>query len=242
MDIAYEFKLPDGTERIFRIKLDPDSGLVELDNQEDQNVPSWTELTFHQCPHCPLSATDSAQCPAAAAVEPLVEGFGQIKSYDEVQVTVRMPQRTVTSESKADTAARSLMGLVMAGSGCPQLSFFRPMARFHLPFADAEETAFRTIASYILAMHLGQNHDATGEEKVTIEALTTIYEKIGTLNRAFIERLLAASDTDTNLNALAELDVLAMSVPGSLEEMVGSLGPLFSDFLANMRSDVSQPQ
>jgi hypothetical protein len=45
------------------------------------------------------------------------------------------------------------MGLLIAGSSCPYTHFFKPMARFHLPFANKDETLWRAAATYLLARY-----------------------------------------------------------------------------------------
>ena len=44
----------------------------------------------------------------------------------------------------------------MATSGCPHMDFFKPMARFHLPLANAEETVYRATSMYLLAQYFLQ--------------------------------------------------------------------------------------
>jgi hypothetical protein len=39
----------------------------------------------------------------------------------------------------------------VATSGCRYTAYFKPMARFHLPFANEEETAYRAISMYLLS-------------------------------------------------------------------------------------------
>ena len=49
-----------------------------------------------------------------------------------------------------EIAIRSLIGLIMALSGCPHMEFFKPLARFHLPWASLEETTLRSASIYLL--------------------------------------------------------------------------------------------
>jgi hypothetical protein len=240
MEIIYEFRLPDDNVHAVEVRLDDETGLVINDNKQS-DAAEWTSLDFHKCTHCPLNSADSPQCPAATSLVDIVDCFAHIRSYDDIDVTIRMPQRNVQASVKADAGARSLMGLLMASSGCPHLSFFRPMARFHIPFADGEETMFRMVASYFLSTYL--HHQKSGQpldSKHLDKHIQDLNKRISTLNRAFIERLLAASKTDTNLNALAELDVLVMSLPDSIEDMTSTLEPLCHDYLELIQSDSQQ--
>ena len=48
----------------------------------------------------------------------------------------------------------SVLGLIMATAGCPWTDRFRPMARFHLPFASEAETVYRSVCMFLLAREL----------------------------------------------------------------------------------------
>ena len=83
----------------------------------------------------------------------VIDGFTDLVSYDKVRVTVESEERSVVATLSAQQALASLMGLIMASSGCPRTAVFRPMARFHLPFSSESETAYRVAAMYLLAQH-----------------------------------------------------------------------------------------
>ena len=72
---------------------------------------------------------------------------------DQVRVTVESEERAVIATLSAQQALASLMGLIIASSGCPRTAVFRPMARFHLPFSSESETAYRVASMYLVAQH-----------------------------------------------------------------------------------------
>ncbi|MBT8349977.1 MAG: hypothetical protein KJO26_01910, partial [Deltaproteobacteria bacterium] len=53
INIGYTFTLPDKTKEIFDLHLDVKT--LKLQSSIIENLPFWTRLDFHQCPHCPLS-------------------------------------------------------------------------------------------------------------------------------------------------------------------------------------------
>ena len=78
----------------------------------------------------------------ASTLEPLKT----LVSFDTVGVTVTQAERTVYAETSAQQAMSSVLGLIMATSGCPWTDHLRPMARFHLPFASEAETVYRSVS------------------------------------------------------------------------------------------------
>ncbi|MCZ6635541.1 MAG: hypothetical protein O7G87_19235, partial [bacterium] len=146
LDFEYRFEFENGHEEIFQVKLDPET-LEPVDALPD-DLPEWTRLEFCQCEHCPLTPDTHPHCPAAARLVPLVSRFQDVLSYHEINTEVRTPERTVNKKAPAQSGVGSLMGLVMATSGCPHTAIFKPMARFHLPFSTAEETIYRVASMY----------------------------------------------------------------------------------------------
>jgi len=137
--LRYRFTFPDSSERSFALEMDRDT--AELTPSTRTNLPAWTELGFHQCLGCPFEVSKVARCPAAVHLSSVIDGFEDLVSYDTVRVTVESEERSVTATLSAQQALASLMGLVMASSGCPRTAVFRPMARFHLPVSSESETA-----------------------------------------------------------------------------------------------------
>ena len=95
--------------------------------------------------------TNTPHCPAALHMAPAVELLKELVSFDTVGVTVTQAERTVHAETTAQQALSSVLGLIMATSGCPWTDRLRPMARFHLPFASEAETVYRSVCMFLLA-------------------------------------------------------------------------------------------
>src|SRR5215510_10843729 len=152
MQIVYRFTLarfqPD---HVFTLNLDPATALFS--DPPPDNLPEWTRLDFHQCSGCPLAIGESPRCPAAVRLASVIDRFADLVSYDQIKVTVETEERSISAQTSAQQGLASLIGLVLAASGCPQTVVFRPMARFHLPFSSEVETTYRVASMYLMAQH-----------------------------------------------------------------------------------------
>jgi hypothetical protein len=227
IEISYKFTLADGTHETFDLRLDP-STLELIDNVPD-DLPAWSELAFRQCPDCPVSASEFVYCPAAANLVNLVSGFARVLSHEWITNEVTTAERTYVQEVPAQRGISSLMGLIMATSGCPLTTFFRPMARFHVPWASQEETTYRATSMYLLAQYIRKRDGKSAD--LELDGLATIYERVRAVNRAFIERLRAATEEDSAINAIVVLDTQALSIPWSIDSALEELRPGFEQYL-----------
>lgn len=227
ISLTYSFTLEDGSQEVFELTLD--AVTLELKSGPPADLPPWTELGFHQCPSCPLESDTTPHCPAAAHLVGLIQGFARVLSHEKVRVEVVTENRTIISERAAQEAISSLMGLIMAVSGCPHTSFFRPMARFHLPFATEVETAYRAASMYLLAQYFAQR--AGKDSDPELEGLLNIYKQVRDVNGAFVERLRAATEADSAINAIVVLDMLALNLPMAIGNSLEQLRHLFEPFL-----------
>ena len=150
--IRYRFDLPDGSQKTLDFLFD--AATFRLSNPPPADPPFWTELKFNQCANCPLSTERHAHCPAAVQMAAALEPLNALVSFDTVGVTVVQPERTVHAETTAQQAMSSVLGLIMATAGCPWTDRLRPMARFHLPFANEAETLYRTVSMFLLSLEL----------------------------------------------------------------------------------------
>ena len=223
VSIEYRFNLTQELEEVFRLSLDPET-LVPIGNLPDELSP-WTRLDFFQCPNCPLTVNDCAHCPAAAHLVSLVQRFSQVLSYEDVRVDVVTKERQISQRMAAQRGVGSLMGLIMAVSGCPNMEFFRPMARFHVPWASEQETMFRAASTYLLTkyMIMGSESQATLE----LDGLVRVYKTVHEVNRAFIERLHEGSGLDSIVNALVILDTYTLTLPFAVRNSLEELRHLF---------------
>jgi hypothetical protein len=218
--IRYRFDLPDGSNKHVDLKFA--AADFRLSNPTPIDPPFWTELKFSQCANCPLSTNEYAHCPAALHMAPAVESLKALVSFDVVGVTVTQAERKVHAETTAQQAMSSVLGLIMATSGCPWTDRLRPMARFHLPFASEAETVYRSVCMFLLARELVGVGDAHG-----FAQLTDLYENLHVVNRDMSRRLGAATRTDPARNAMALLDSYTTLLPAALESSLQELKPLF---------------
>lgn len=229
--INYSFTLPDDTREVFELVFD--TATLELVHPVPPKQPFWTELSYEQCPHCPLCTSTHRHCPVAVNLIPAIERFDRLMSFDRVVVDVTSNQRRVAQKTSAQEGISSLMGLLIAGSSCPVTHFFKPMARFHLPFANKNETLWRAAATFLLARYFTQS--GLRESDLTLEGLVDIYHEVTLLNDALVERLRAAASKDSTVNALVHLDVFAKFLMPPLEDSLNQIRPIFEPFLMRCR-------
>ena len=218
--IGYRFDLPDGSQKSLEFTFDATD--FRLSNAPPAEPPFWTDLKFNQCANCPLNADEHPHCPAALQMVRAVEPLKALVSFDTVGVTVTQAERTIYAETTVQQAMSSVLGLVMATAGCPWTDRFRPMARFHLPFASEMETVYRSVSMFLLARELtGAPHDKG------FAPLEDLYENLHVVNRDMSRRLGAAARTDPARNAMALLDAYTTLLPAALESSLEELKPLF---------------
>ncbi|NNF99596.1 MAG: hypothetical protein HKM93_09480 [Desulfobacteraceae bacterium] len=237
MSVSYCFILSDNSQEIFELQLDKET--VRLVNKIKGKRPDWTRLGVHQCPHCQLSVKEEAFCPVAINLVPLVERFSHIMSFEKVTAKVRVEHRSVSTETSAQEALSSLMGILIATSKCRHTDFFKPMAKFHLPFASREETIWRAASTYLLSRYLErcknnggiiETDDKDGPD--ILDGLVSIYKDIQILNDYMVNRIRQASIKDSAVNALVHLDVIAKFLAPNIEDSLEELNNIFKPFLA----------
>ncbi|MGD0503700.1 MAG: hypothetical protein ABSD02_13240 [Steroidobacteraceae bacterium] len=220
LSIRYRFDLPDGSQKTLDFRFDPAS--FRLINPAPAAPPFWTELTFNQCANCPLTPAAHPHCPAALQMAAVLEPLKSLVSFDTVGVTVHQSGRTVYVETSAQQAMSSVLGLIMATAGCPWTDRLRPMARFHLPFANEAETVYRSVSMFLLSREM-----TATDTRPAFTALTELYESLHLVNRDMSRRLGAATHTDPARNAMALLDSYAMLLPAALDRSLEEWKPLF---------------
>ena len=229
IDIKYCFNFKRKRFESFDLKLDPKT--LKLLNHSHEELPKWTLLDYHKCPHCPLSGIEDAYCPAAVSLIDLVRRFENVVSYEEIDLEVITAERKVYERTTAQRGISSLLGLLLSTSGCPYTAYFKPMARFHLPLASPEDTLFRATGMYLLAQYFLKN-----EGKVVdcdLDGLTRIYENMHLLNITLAKRLKDATNNDSSINAVIVLDVFTHTLPSVIREQLESIKPLFMSYLSD---------
>jgi hypothetical protein len=227
LSITYYFKLPDNTEKVFPLVFDKNS--LELRGNIPDDLPYWAKIEHHQCPHCPLSSATLPICPLAARLVPVVEAFQEIISHDTLSLVVTTAERTVSQNTTAQRALCSLLGILFAGSGCPHTSYFKPMARFHLPLASEAETIYRSTSMYMMAQFF--RYQQTGQYDFSLKGLEEIYTNMQIVNSSLVNRLRHTSKSDSYVNAIVMLDMFARTVPFVIEESLEEIRYLFASYL-----------
>lgn len=226
--IHYRF-LPSGHEPIdIGIRQAEDGRITGVDPGAVAFDEEVTRLSFQQCRNCPLEETDTGICPLAAVVCPAVARFQNWDSYTPVRMLVKTDARNYHKDTTIQGGLSSLLGLLMGGSGCPYMAFFRPMARFHLPFATEEETVFRAISNMAVAGYFSRSGSQNVDE---IELVTGVYRNIQILNQGVSGRLKAMTESDATNNAVVLLDLFAKALGSYLDEGMERVGALYEPFI-----------
>ena len=195
-------------------------------NQVPYGMP-WAELENNQCSHCPLSKDQHKYCPAAASIGLVAQKFADVKSYVETLVAVITPDRTYLKKTTTQEALQGLFGLTMATCGCPHLNFLKPMARFHLPFANETETMVRSLSFYLLRTFLKQT--SQGVLTIDLARLNEANEKVKIVNQHLVARLRSLGHGDADMNAVIILDTFVSLLTAQISRSFEDLRPLFSE-------------
>ncbi len=226
--IKYGFKLPDETREDYVLTIDGNT--LELIRTETSQPPEWAKLEFCKCSNCTLDSSEHPYCPLMINLTEIVKGFDRILSHDEVVLKVVTAERYVAQKTTAQRGLSSLMGLIIAASACPHTVFFKPMARFHLPLANEDETMYRAAATYLLAEYFRQKKDSS-KNSFDITGLGRIYKDMQIINSAIADRLRSASTADSSVNAIVLLDMFAKAVPYFVEESMEEIEYLFAAYV-----------
>lgn len=227
IDIRYIFHLDSNRQEVVDLHLDQQT--IEPINRPQQELPEWTNLTFHQCPHCPLDAKAHPTCPVAANIFHVIGRFDNITSYDEIDLEVENNVRRVTQHTTAQRGISSLLGLLFATSGCPHTNYLKPMARFHLPLATEDETIFRAAGMYLLAQYFLKREGQEGDLEMT--GLSEIYRNLHIVNTSIAERIKSFAMTDSSTNAVIILDTFTNIMPFVIEDHLDEIRHLFAAYL-----------
>ncbi len=236
MELRYTFEFDDGPSLGFVLQLDGPAldlrGEWRSDPARAAALPDWTLLQQERCPHCPLDPAEHRRCPVAANLAEVVDAVRGELSYRDCLCTVTSDARSYSKRTGLFEGLSSLIGAVMASSGCPIMDRLRPMVFTHLPFANVSETLYRGISMYLLAQHLRRSEGLPAEDGLT--GLLALYEDVSELNRAFMARLRRIEGLkDVSLNALVSLDCFAVFTSFSIvEDSLGELKELFRAHLA----------
>jgi hypothetical protein len=236
LSLEYQFLFQDGSEKTFALRLrQPGLGMV---TDPQPTLPAWTQLSHHQCPHCPLEPASHPHCPVAVSLSGVIEAFRNCLSTTQVDIIIRSESREYRRYAPVQYGVSSLMGVYMVTSGCPILDKLRPMVRTHLPFATIDETVYRLTAMYLLAQYFVQQRGGLPDWK--LRRLVDLCTDVGQVNQAFAKRLLSINPQDASLNALAGLDCFTLSTAFSIDrDGLKDLEALFDAYIADLQPDPS---
>jgi hypothetical protein len=219
-NVRYHFRFADGLSATCEV-----DGNSAADTAAVADLPHWTSLGFQQCPNCPLLPATSPRCPMAVRLVPLIDIIGKMRSYEPIAVRVETSERTVSKVTTVQRGIGALMGLLVAGSGCPHTVFLRPMAHFHLPFASEEETIYRAASTYLLEQYFVAKQGGAADWE--LDGLKARYRTLHIVNTAMATRLRHAVQEDGAINALIVLDLLAKALPYSIDEQLDEIKGTF---------------
>ena len=228
-EIRYQYSIAfdDAKTISFDIRLDH----ATLNNDLDLGPPpDWATRRAFGCvnPSCPLKPDDP--CPCARTIHHLLGVFGNVHSTQMVSITATTRQRVYAKRAAIQTAVGSIAGILMPTCGCPVLARFKPMARFHLPFASLEETEYRVFSMYALAQCFRGRQRLERDEG--LGGLRQFYQEIQDVNRLAARKICALQQNDATINGLVMLDAFALKVSMSIEaDDLEHVEKLFADWL-----------
>ena len=220
----YDFLLANEQKITFTVGINPFTGLI---NTCPLAPPTWARLEFHQCAPCPLKHTEHRFCPIALGISDLVTTFKDTASYVPCTVTCTSTERTVCKKTTVQEGLASILGLLMAISGCPVMIFFKPLARFHLPFSTVDESLFRIVALSLLGQYFRSSNSL--DARFDLCDIKNHYALVQQINKGILSRIQSISDLDADNNAIITLNSLGQILELEIDTNIESLQTLFNE-------------
>jgi Domain of unknown function (DUF6901) len=156
----------------------------------------------------------------------LVETFKDVLSYHHCTVVCETEDRTYSKKTSIMEGLSTIFGVIMATSDCPIMDFFKPMARFHLPFSSVEETTVRTASMYLL----GQYFKCKGRNdiKIDFKTLENRYGQVKLVNEGIIKRISSVSTQDADKNAIVTLHSISLFLSMEIDYSLSTLEYIFN--------------
>lgn len=221
--IFYEFRFKDNTKKHFRISLDPK--LISIIYHEPVLKSDWMRLENQQCECCPLTGKTHFYCPVAINIGELTESFKDMVSYEKCLVRCTTIERTYLKNTSLMEGLASIFGVIIATSECPIMTFFKPMARFHLPFSTTQETVFRVTSIYMLRQYFNRKNNLPAD--LDMKVLDEHYKKVSLVNRGLISRLNTVVANDADKNAINILFSISQILSREINYNLNSVEYLF---------------
>ncbi len=218
----YRFDFPDSGKKRFPITLDPETFNYKTSNS---TPPDWALLSVARCKCCKLEPSEHNYCPIARNMADLVFAFKDTPSHKACNVSCISAARVCSKETTVQEGLASIMGLIMATSGCPSMSILKPMACFHLPFATVEESMYRSASAYLLRQYFSHKNGANCD--FFMDRIEEHYEEVQMVNEGILRRINMTSEMDADKNAIVTLNALAQILVMEVEEDLDSFKQLF---------------
>lgn len=226
--IKYQFLFPESSAKeniTFTVNINKETMLIQT--PETSHETEWSKLSFYKCSCCPLDIETHKNCPIAYNLSALFNAFQNVNSTENAKITVTTEERVYSKETTVQQGLRSIFGIFMAASGCPNMKILKSMVRFHLPFASVEETIYRHVSNYLLSQYYafleGKKVDFSFEE------LKRQNKLVDEVNCGMCKRFENVGEGDVARNALTILNVGGLMLNMELESEVDSLKYLFPD-------------
>lgn len=126
----------------------------ELNDLDD--LPSWAELSCHQCPKCPLSTDEYRWCPAAAAMVPCAKAAADWNSVEEVTLETANANRRISETMTAANALSAIFSSQIVRSNCPAIQLDFWLWKYFSQTISLENTLFRKLVSNLIYSELSR--------------------------------------------------------------------------------------
>lgn len=219
----YHIDLEDGQSTHFHIELDPVA--LTMLPASSKSYPAWTQLSYKQCPCCPLSPETQLYCPISVNITDLVDRFKDILSHKNCMVVCETVDRTYSKKTSAMEGLTSVFGIVMATSNCPVMNFLKPMARFHLPFSSVEETTARSTSLFLLGQYFEYRKGRVNT--FDFDELEKNYANVLLVNEGLLERIRSLGNQDADKNAIITLHSISQFLSLEMDFSLNTIAHLF---------------
>lgn len=209
----YRFIFREQIDISFEVKINSQTLLIENDVSDIDS--EWTKLKNFKCPNCPLDESKNEYCPLARNLAGVLVFFNALPSFKEAAVSVETDERITSKDTTVQIGVGSLLGLIMASSGCPIIGVLRPLVKFHLPFASLDETEFRVLSTYVFAQYL--KYISNEEPDWSLSKLKIAYQQIQVVNKSIVLKLSDVELNDTSRNAVVTLSNFAEYIISNLD-------------------------
>lgn len=221
--INYKFCFENGEEKIFNLEIDNDT--LSLKTDFNFETPEWTSVNNIGCDLC---AGKETHCKLAKTIGYFIKQFDKIPSYEKVKVYVETENRTYFKETSIQAGVGGIFGILMPTCGCPILGKLKPMVRYHLPFADIEETEYRVFSMYMLAQYFKMRKGSAPD--LEMDNLKDTYDEIRKINQKIAKAIADLEKMDTSINSVVALNNFADSVTFTLEDKLENIEKLFDNW------------